>query len=130
MSTLRKYPGTIVSVGDNPIGEYQGTNGLIYYIGSRKTVNIPQDIQFSAGAAPVMASEFLSRHQAGTLRGLGVILDSTGKELLFAFYPDVLIDPASRNNQLVFTELSNPTFNNSTTLPAGDYEIVTFIPSR
>ena len=70
--------------------------------------------------------EFLSRHQPGTLRGLGVILDSTGKEL-FAFYPDVLIDP-NEINQLVFTELSNPTFNNSTTLPAGDYEIVTFIP--
>tara|TARA_B100001057_G_scaffold2124_3_gene1958 strand:+ start:7572 stop:8972 length:1401 start_codon:yes stop_codon:yes gene_type:complete len=127
MSTLRKYRGTRVHTFDPSIGEYQGTNGLIYYIGSRKTVNIPQDIQFSAGASPVMESEFLSRHTPGRLRGLGVILDSTGKEL-FAFYPDTLINAASGNNQKVFTELRNPTFNNSSTLPAGDYEIVTFIP--
>ena len=127
MSTLRKYAGTIVNTFQGHIGEYLGTDGIVYFVGSRKTVNIPQELQFSAGAAPVMQSEFLSRHQPGTLKGLGVILDSTGKEL-FAFYPETLINPASSGNQKVFTELKNPTVNNSPSLPPGDYEIVTFIP--
>lgn len=127
MSANTKYYGRRVHTFDNALSEYQGTDGIIYFVGSRTTVSVTEQLFFSAGAAPVLESEFLSNSK-GSLKGMGVILDSTGKEL-FAFYPETLINPANQNNPKVFTELRNPTFNGNPSIPPGDYEIVTFIPS-
>jgi len=126
MSANTIYYGRRVNTFDPAIGEYLGTDGIIYYVGSRVTVKVTEQLFFSAGAAPVVESEFLSNTK-GILKGLGVILDSTGKEL-FAFYPESLIKPANKNNPKVFTPLANPTVNNNAYLLPGDYEIVTFKP--
>ena len=96
MSANTIYYGRRVNTFDPAIGEYLGTDGIIYYVGSRVTVKVTEQLFFSAGAAPVVESEFLSNTK-GILKGLGVILDSTGKEL-FAFYPESLIKPANKNN--------------------------------
>ena len=84
MSANTKYYGRRVHTFDNALSEYQGTDGIIYFVGSRTTVSVTEQLFFSAGAAPVLESEFLSNSK-GSLKGMGVILDSTGKEL-FAFY--------------------------------------------
>ena len=128
MSRLKIYAGQRVDTITRRIGDYLGFNGLVYPVAARLTVNVTEQLFFSAGAAPAVESEFRSPPTQGSVQGMGVILNSVGEEL-FRFYPQDDINPATPSNKRVLTEIRNPTVNGNSYLLPGDYEIVTFVPA-
>ena len=94
MSRLKIYAGQRVDTITRRIGDYLGFNGLVYPVAARLTVNVTEQLFFSAGAAPVVESEIRSPSTQGSVQGMGVILNSVGEEL-FRFYPQDNINPAT-----------------------------------
>ena len=76
MSRLKIYAGQRVDTFGRRIGDYLGFNGLVYPVAARLTVNVTEQLFFSAGAAPVVESEFRTPPTQASEQVMGLQLNS------------------------------------------------------
>jgi len=107
---------------------YKGSDGRVYRVANRTTVTIPKLNFSSAPDLPYIWIDWISGGRNDHFQAHGVVLDASGAEVI-SFYNGTLSDQPLPGGISASPSTKNYYYysvTEKTSLPAGDYEIITF----